>query len=376
MERFAKRLKKLRKEDSLSQADLGEKLGYARTTIANYEQATRFPSIDTLFSIADFFEVSLDYLLGRTEIRNVFKDLVIDNFKTPVLLIEPESGKIVDFNKSAVQYYGFSKREMFQKSIFEINSMDNQLIQKKIEQIMEKGSMTFNFQHKLASGKMRQVTVFSSTLTINDKKILYSTIFDRNSSNNNLTSIDFFSSMLKNIFKNKLPLFKNHNQRVKRISKLIADDIKLNDKKKKLLIKSSSIHDIGFLVLPSQLLNKGDLTKSEFELIKEHSQFGSEIFSDFNRDIAQIILQHHERLDGSGYPDSLKEDQIRIEAKIIAVADVFEAMNSDRPYRKKPGFDKACQELLKHRGVKYESEIVDSCLKLAENNKLDFLRKE
>lgn len=374
MKNFSNRLKKLRKEKCLNQAELAEKLGYARTTIANYEQESRLPSLNTLFDIADFFEVSLDYLFGRTEIRSVFKDLVLDNFETPILLIEPQSGKIINFNKSALKYYGHSKKEMFHKTVFKFNTLDREYIEDKIKETLDKGCLTFDFNHKLSSGKVRHVTVFSSTLTINDRKIIYSTIFDRSKSNNYFTSVEIFSSIIKNIFKKKLPAFKNHNFRVKKICKLIADHINLNNKKKKLLIMSSSIHDIGFLVLPSQLLNKPELSNSEYQLIKEHSKFGSEIFADIDQDISQIILQHHERIDGSGYPNKLKREQIRIEARIIAVADAFEAMNSERPYRKKPGFAKACQELIKYSGIKYDPEIVRACLELAENNKLDFLK--
>jgi PAS domain S-box-containing protein len=375
MQRFSSRLKKLRKEKNLSQADLAERLGYARTTIANYEQELRLPPLNTLFDIADFFEVSLDYLFGRTEIRSVFKDLILNNFEIPILLIEPQSGKIVDFNKSALRYYGYTKEEFFQKSIFEFNTLDRKYIEDKIKETMDKGYLTFDFQHLLSSGKVRHVTVFSSTLTINDKTIIYSTIFDRSKTNDYFTSVEIFSSIIKNIFKKKLPTFENHNLRVKNICNLIANHINLENKKKKLLIMSSSIHDIGFLVLPSQLLNKTDLSYSEYQLIKDHSKFGAEIFANIDQEISQIILEHHERMDGSGYPNKLKGKQIRIEARIIAVADGFEAMNSDRPYRKKPGFDKACQELINYKGIKYDPVIVRACLELAENNKLDFLKE-
>jgi len=279
MKRFANRLKKLRKESGLNQAELGEKLGYARTTIANYEQATRFPPLDTLFAIADFFGVSLDYLLGRTQIRNVFKNLVIDNFKTPVLLIEPESGKIVDFNKSAVKYYGFSEQEMFQKSIFEINYLDKKLIKEKIKKTIEKGHMTFNFEHQLASGEKREVTVFTSPLVINDKTVLYSTIFDLQQSNTSYANIQIFSSILNNIFNKKLPSFKNHHSEVREITALIADQMNLDKKSKKLLKMSSKVHDIGFLLLPTQLLTKVEITDSEYQLIKEHSKYGYNILN-------------------------------------------------------------------------------------------------
>ncbi|SFL40507.1 helix-turn-helix domain-containing protein [Halanaerobium salsuginis] len=199
MQRFAKRLRKLRKELGLNQKELASELGYARTTIANYEQATRFPPLDTLFEIANYFHVSLDYLLGRTKIRNIFKDILLENLKTPVFLIDPQTGKIIDFNQTALDYYGYSKKQFQQKNIFDINCLEADQVAAKMKLTLQRGRRTHRFIHRLANNEKREVIVFSSPLNINDHTVLYSVIFDLSKSNSNLNNAHIFAEILQNI---------------------------------------------------------------------------------------------------------------------------------------------------------------------------------
>ena len=131
------------------------------------------------------------------------------------------------------------------------------------------------------------------------------------------------------------------------------------------------IHDIGKIYVPAEILNRpGKLTAGEFALIKEHPQVGYDILADvtFPWPIKEMIRQHHERIDGSGYPDGLKGSEILDEAKIIAVADVVEAITSHRPYRPGRGLDTALAEIERGRGAIYEPSIVDACLDLIRND--------
>jgi PAS domain S-box-containing protein/putative nucleotidyltransferase with HDIG domain len=130
---------------------------------------------------------------------------------------------------------------------------------------------------------------------------------------------------------------------------------------------AGSIHDIGKLSIPAEILSKPTkLSEIEFSLIKEHARQGYEILKDVEtpRPLAEIVYQHHERKDGSGYPRNLKGDEILIEARILAVADVVEAMASHRPYRPGLGIDKALEEIEKNRGISYDHTVADACLKL------------
>jgi len=127
------------------------------------------------------------------------------------------------------------------------------------------------------------------------------------------------------------------------------------------------IHDVGKINLPAEILSKpGKLSEVEFNLIKNHSQIGYDILKkvDFLWPIAEIVFQHHEKINGSGYPRGLKGDEILLEAKIICVADVVEAMSSHRPYRPALGIGKALEEISQNKGILYDPEVVDVCLKL------------
>ncbi len=127
------------------------------------------------------------------------------------------------------------------------------------------------------------------------------------------------------------------------------------------------IHDIGKISILAEILSKpSKLNETEFGLIKNHPKIGYDILRkiDFPWPVAQIILQHHERLDGSGYLNNLKADKILLEAKILGVADVVEAMSSHRPYRPALGIDAALEEISQNKGILYDPEVVDACLKL------------
>ena len=127
------------------------------------------------------------------------------------------------------------------------------------------------------------------------------------------------------------------------------------------------IHDIGKLSVPSEILSKPTkLTNLEFELIKTHSQSGYNILKDieFPWPVADAILQHHERMNGTGYPQKLQGYDILLESRILAVADVVEAISSHRPYRPGLGIDFALEEITKNKGVLYDENVVDACIKL------------
>jgi HD-GYP domain-containing protein (c-di-GMP phosphodiesterase class II) len=130
---------------------------------------------------------------------------------------------------------------------------------------------------------------------------------------------------------------------------------------------AGAIHDIGKLAIPSEILTKPTkLSNIEFSLIKEHSQGGYEMLKDVESPwpLAQIVYQHHERIDGSGYPRNLKGDEILIEARIMAVADVVEAMASHRPYRPGLGLEAALEEIEKNKGITYDDAVAEACLRL------------
>jgi len=172
---------------------------------------------------------------------------------------------------------------------------------------------------------------------------------------------------MSRILEAKDPYTAGHQQRVSQLTTAIAKELNLSPDKVEGIRIASLIHDIGKIGLPTEILSKPTkLTDIEFSLIKGHSQIGYDILKsiDFSYPIANIVLQHHERLNGSGYPNHLRGDEILLEAKIIGVADVVEAMSSHRPYRPALGVDKALEEIIQNRGILYDPEVADACIKL------------
>jgi len=163
------------------------------------------------------------------------------------------------------------------------------------------------------------------------------------------------------------PYTAGHQKRVTHLARAIAKEMGLAKERVSALHFAATVHDLGKICIPSEILAKPSrLNKKEFALIAEHPQVGYDILKEisFPWPIAKIILQHHERMDGSGYPQGLSGKDILLEARIIAVADVVEAMSSHRPYRATLGIDKALEEISGNNGRFYDPEVVDTCVKL------------
>lgn len=163
------------------------------------------------------------------------------------------------------------------------------------------------------------------------------------------------------------PYKKGHQFRSADLAFTIATEMGLNKKTALEIRLAGSIHDIGSLMTPSELLAKPfKLTKSELSLVKEHSQNGYDMLKNIDSTwpLAHIIHQHHERMDGSGYPQNLKGDDILMEARILAVSDVVESMASDRAHRQALGIEAALAEIKQNIGVLYDETAADVCLKL------------
>lgn len=171
------------------------------------------------------------------------------------------------------------------------------------------------------------------------------------------------------------PYTAGHQRRVSELATAIAHEMNLDDERIQGVHLAAIIHDLGKIHTPAEILSKpGKLNPIEFMLIQTHPEEGYNILKEvkFPWPIADIILQHHEKVDGTGYPQKLKGDEILLEAKIICVADVVEAMFSHRPYRPSLGIELALQEIKKGRGNAYDPLVVDACLKLFEEKKFVF----
>jgi HD-GYP domain-containing protein (c-di-GMP phosphodiesterase class II) len=163
------------------------------------------------------------------------------------------------------------------------------------------------------------------------------------------------------------PYTVGHQRRVSQIACSIGREMGLSEDRLQNLRIAGTLHDLGKFAIPSDLLSKpGRLTSQEFALIKTHPQVAYNILEPISLpgNTAQIILQHHERLNGSGYPQGLKGEEILLEARILGVADVMEAMCSHRPYRAALGLAETLDELTRNQGILYDAAVVETCLKL------------
>jgi len=165
------------------------------------------------------------------------------------------------------------------------------------------------------------------------------------------------------------PYTAHHQKRVAKLARAIAEKLGLDDHSIKGLYLAAVVHDVGKISVPAEILSKPTtLSSFEMEIIKVHPQSSYEILKDLDTPwpLAEIAGQHHERMDGSGYPDGLTDREILKEAKILAVADVVEASSSHRPYRAGLGIGKALEIIREERGIKLDKEAVDACLELFE----------
>ncbi|MBN1222255.1 MAG: HD domain-containing protein [Candidatus Aminicenantes bacterium] len=165
------------------------------------------------------------------------------------------------------------------------------------------------------------------------------------------------------------PYTAGHQHRVTQLASKLAMEMGLSEDTIEGVRMAGDLHDIGKIYVPAEILSKpGKLSEAEYDIIKTHPQVGYDILKpiDFPWPIADIVLQHHERMDGSGYPAGLRGEAILLEARILAVADVIEAMATHRPYRPALSIETALEEISDNKGTLYDSEVVDACLKIFE----------
>jgi PAS domain S-box-containing protein/putative nucleotidyltransferase with HDIG domain len=175
---------------------------------------------------------------------------------------------------------------------------------------------------------------------------------------------------LSTVVEKRDPYTAGHQRRVAKLSQAIAKEMNLSDGSLRGLQVAGILHDLGKMNVPSEILTKpGRLNEIEFAMIKTHSQVGYDILKgiEFPWPIADIVVQHHERMDGSGYPAGLQGGDILVEARILAVADVVESMSSHRPYRPAFSMEMTKDEILKFRGKLYDSDTVDACIRVVDS---------
>jgi HD-GYP domain-containing protein (c-di-GMP phosphodiesterase class II) len=187
--------------------------------------------------------------------------------------------------------------------------------------------------------------------------------------------IESTANIIVKVVETRDPYSTGHQQRVSKLATIIAREMKLPQDKIEGTRIASLVHDIGKVNLPTEIISKpSKLVEVEFNLIKNYPNVGYDILRkvDFPWPIAEIVLQHQEKIDGSGYPRGLKSDEICIEAKILGVANVVEAMSSYKSYRPALSIDEALAEVSNNKNILFDPEVVDTCIKLFKEKDFKF----
>jgi len=298
---------------------------------------------------------------------------LFENTGTATMIIE-EDGTISTINTQGEKLSGYSKEEIENKmkwTDFVIPEDREKLKKCHIDRRKVGKKPPTEYEISFIDRKGNVKDIFLKTGMVPNTKKSITSLMDitkhKISEERLKKTMDTAIDTMSKIVEAKDPYTSGHQKNVSQIATFIAREMRLPKDKIEGIRIASLLHDIGKVSVPTEILSKPTtLSDIEFSLIKEHSQTGSDILKaiDFSYPVAKIVLQHHERLNGSGYPNKLKSDEIILEAKIIGVADVAEAMSSHRPYRPSLGIDKALKEISKNKGILYDSEVVDACLKI------------
>ncbi|MBI4650471.1 HD domain-containing protein [Candidatus Desantisbacteria bacterium] len=171
------------------------------------------------------------------------------------------------------------------------------------------------------------------------------------------------------------PYAAGHQKRVADLASLIARNMGLSKEQINIIYLAGFLHDLGRIHIPPEIYNKSDkLNVNEFEIIKTHPKVGYDIMMTIKLPwpIAEIILQHHERINGSGYPQGLTGKDIKLESKILSIADVIIAMSSLRPHRPSLGINKILDEIKRNKGILYDPDVADACINLFKDKEINY----
>lgn len=296
-----------------------------------------------------------------------------------IFVIDTDSYTIQEANSQFLSLVGYSEDEIVGMSYLEIVVAERSEVEKHLELIKNQDQTIFvTRKYKRKDGSFFIVDVSASLIYYDDTEVILLNVREiteriqaekalKQSYINLKHTLEETVNALVSMLQKRDPYSAGHMERVAKLSNAIAKEIGLPEKQAEAVLIAGMLHDIGKIYVPTDILNKpGKLTDNEMGIIKAHSQMGYEIIEriPFEYPIAEIILQHHERLNGTGYPKGLVGDDMLLEAKILAVADVVEAMASHRPYRPAMGLDLALEEVEKNKGLLYDPEVVEACLRL------------
>ncbi|MEI8201059.1 MAG: HD domain-containing phosphohydrolase [Eubacteriales bacterium] len=294
-----------------------------------------------------------------------------------------EDGIYLDVNDTFLTTLGYTRDEVIGKGSEELNIFADQDIRERVKNDFLAGRLGQNEEIKIVG---KDKTIFTGIFNIELIAVDNTACFLTNMVN--ITARKMVEDkrlrrvmgsvidVLVSTVESRDPYTSGHQKRVSDLSRAVAAEMGMSPSRVEEIRIAGEVHDLGKVSIPADILSMPrKLKKQEFALIMTHSQNGYEILKDVNFDwpIAEIVYQHHERMDGSGYPRGLKGDEICMDARIICVADVVEAMSSHRPYRPALGIEPALSEISQGRGTRYDSHVVDACIRVFREHHYQFV---
>ena len=322
------------------------------------------------------FDVITERKRAEKELR--LKERMLDGASDSIFLHDLD-GHFIYVNEAAYKSRGYEKEELLAKVSLPCRPRNMpQTGSNVLSELLDKGEVIFESAHFRKDGSIMPVEIHARVFDLDDRPLILSAARDITERKQAETQVrqglDSLHQALQgtvvalaNTVEIKDPYTAGHQRRVAQLSCAMARELGWSPDRVEGIQVLCFLHDMGKIAVPAEILNKpGKISPTEFSLIKVHPQVGYDILKDiaFPWPVAQGVLQHHERLDGSGYPSGLTAEEITPEAKILAVADVVEAMASHRPYRPALGIDQALEEITQNRGKLYDPDAVDVCVRL------------
>ena len=311
----------------------------------------------------------------------IFQQRLIDALPVPVFYKDSE-GRYLGCNSYFENFFGQKREQVTGKSVYELSPKEFADIyyEKDLALLQNPGVQIYESTVKDKDGIVHNVIFHKATFPSRGGSVggLIGAILDitgrKRAEEELLQTLESLRKavgatiqVMVSAVEARDPYTAGHQIRSASLASTIANEMGLSAGKNEGIRIAGSIHDIGKLSIPAEILSKpSKLSQIEFSLVKEHARQGYEILKNVESPwpLAEIVYQHHERMDGSGYPRKLKGDEILIEARILAVADVVESMASHRPYRPALGIEAALKEIEKNKGILYDNAVADSCLRL------------
>jgi len=293
-----------------------------------------------------------------------------------MLLIDPSTGRIIDANSAACEFYKCDIEILKKLSIRDLTTDSGEL--REVNKLLSGETPRLVTRQKQDDGNIIDVEIFASPFRSAGVEMLNLIIIDVTDAlkaKDRLaealrkvnTALEGAVELVSKVVEARDPYTAGHQENVSRLATAIADRLGLEKDTVRSVRIAGLLHDVGKVSIPAEILSKpGKLTDLEWSLIKRHPVIGYEILRDvqLGGPIAEIVKDHHERINGTGYPEGLEGSEISLESKIVAVADVVEAMVSHRPYRASKGLDEAIQEIEDNAGILYDKEVVSACVDL------------